>query len=226
MKEVAQVLGHRFSEPALVEEALTHASYAREKGGGCGNERLEFLGDAALDLVVSRALYEAHPQWDEGELTRARARLVNGRALATLGEELGIGAHIRLGRSEVRTGGQEKPSILANVFEALVGALYLDAGLASVETFVRRVVPEAFDTQASLPLRDPKTRLNEWSDRHAERACYRLLRDSGEEAADDRFEVAVEVAGSRLASGVGRTKRAAEQEAATRALVELGGEDA
>jgi len=225
VNDVADVLGHRFSDPALVEKALTHASLARERDGGCGNERLEFLGDAALDAVISRALFETHPDWEEGELTRARARLVNGSALAALGRQLGFGAHMLLGRSELRSRGREKTSILANVFEALIGALYLDAGLDPVEHFLRRVIPEAWDPQATLPERDPKTRLNEWSDRHAERPYYRVLRDSGEEHADDRFEVVVEIEGCPVASGVGRTKRAAEGEAAARTLEKLAGRD-
>jgi ribonuclease-3 len=137
-------LGHRFQQPALLEAALAHPSYAHELDGSRGNERLEFLGDAVLDLAVARMLFEAHPTWSEGDLTRARAAAVNTRALARCARELGVGAQARLGRTERKTGGAEKERILANVFEALVAALYLDAGLEPVVALARRLFTDLF----------------------------------------------------------------------------------
>jgi ribonuclease-3 len=214
-----QALGHGFGEPALLVRALTHASAAHERDGSRGNERLEFLGDAVLDLVLSRALFEAHPDWTEGRLSRTRAALVNAEALAARARELGLGDYVRLGRTEVQSGGHEKGRILANVLEAVVAALYLDAGLEPVWRLARRLFPEAFDPAAAAPARDPKTRLNEWA--HATAGApprYQRLDDRGEERGAERFEVEVRVAGEVLGRGVGSTWRAAEREAARAAL--------
>jgi len=220
--ELERQIGYRFGDPELLREALTHASFARERDGSCGNERLELLGDAALDLVVTEALYRAHPDWSEGALTRARAALVNGSALAARARELELGTWLRLGRSEQRSRGFEKASILANVFEALAGALYLDGGIPAVEALVRVTLPRAFDPEAPPAPPDPKTRLNEWADlQGGSRPIYRLLRDSGEEDAEDRFTVAVELEGQLLAQATGRTKRSAERQAAAGALARL-----
>jgi len=211
-------LGHRFADPAQLERALTHPSAAFEADGTRGNERLEFLGDAVLDLVVSRLLFEVHPGWPEGDLTRARAALVNTGSLAARARELGLDAEARLGRTE-EPAGREKESILANLFEAVTGALYLDGGLAPVEGLVRRVFPEATDPAAEPPPRDPKTRLNEWA--HARGSApprYATLEDRGEGGGERRFRAAVELEGERLAEGEGANKRAAERAAAEAAL--------
>ena len=132
LRELEAALGHRFQDGTLLRRALTHPSFAHETGLWESNERLEFLGDAVLGLVVAHLLYESHPEWTEGELTRARHALVNMRALASLARELCLGKVALLGRSEQRTGGAEKDSILSDLFEALVGAIYLDAGTAPV----------------------------------------------------------------------------------------------
>ena len=220
--ELERRIGYRFADPGLLREALTHASYARERDGSCGNERLELLGDAALDLVVTEALYRAHPDWSEGALTRARAALVNGPALAARARDLELGTRLRLGRSEQRSRGFEKASILANVFEALAGALYLDGGIPAVEALARVALPSAFDPGAPPAPPEPKTRLNEWADLQGRaRPVYRLLRDSGEEDAEDRFTVAVELGGRLLAQATARTKRSAERQAAAGALARL-----
>lgn len=213
-------LGHRFDEPARLELALTHPSAAFEADRTRGNERLEFLGDAVLDLAVSGLLFETHPDWAEGDLTRARAALVNTGSLAVRARELGLAAEARLGRTE-QEAGREKESILANLFEAVVGALYLDGGLAPVVALARRVFPEAVDEAAGPPPRDPKTRLNEWAHaRGSDSPRYATLEDRGEEGGTHRFRAAVEVDGERLAEGEGANKRAAERAAAEAALRE------
>jgi ribonuclease-3 len=219
--ELFDKLGHRFADLALLTTALTHASAAFERDGTRGNERLEFLGDAVLGLVVAELLYRQHPDWREGDLTRARAALVNGRFLADQASALGLAAYLVLGRTERSSGGTTKARVLANLFEAVIGALYLDGGLAPVFRLVERCFGEALAGDATLQ-RDPKTRFQEWA--HAtlrETPRYTVLEDSGVEAAEDRFTVAVTVGGEARARGRGRTKQAAERAAAAEALARL-----
>jgi len=213
---LVQRLGHRFADPSLLEAALVHASLAHELGEGRGNERLEFLGDAVLGVVVAHLLYAAHPEWDEGELTRARAKLVEKRALAEQARALDLGGFIQLGRTEQRGGGAEKDSILADCFEAVIGALYLDGGLAPVLVLTERVFGDAL---REAPRKDPKTQFQEWSQPAlGEFPQYETRGDSGVETDARRFTVAVTVAGRVWGTGVGRSKRVAEREAAREAL--------
>lgn len=213
---LAQRLGHDFADPSLLATALVHASLAAEIGLGRGNERLEFLGDAVLDLVVAELLYEAHPDWDEGALSRARAALVKKDALAERARALDLGAFVQLGRSERTGGGAEKASILADCFEAIVGALYLDGGLAPVRALTERVFGDALHDG---PETDPKTRFQEWANAtRREYPRYEMRGDSGVEADELRFTVAVTLEGRDWGTGVGRSKRAAEREAARAAL--------
>lgn len=219
-------LGHRFADPELLRTALTHASRSHEEGGGFGNERLEFLGDAVLDLLVAEILFEAQPRWREGELTRARAALVNRSALAERAREIDLGRHARLGRTEVQGGGSDKDTILANLFEAVVGAVYLDGGLAATRAFVERVYREPLARTGEALARDPKTRFQEWC--HAEHRMtpsYRLLSDSGLEDDAERFRVEVRLGDRPVAEGRARTKRAAERRAAQAALRACGAGD-
>ena len=215
-----QLLGHRFSDPDLLETALTHPSRAHEIDGTDHNERLEFLGDAVLDLVVARSLYDAQPGWSEGDLTLARAALVNTRELAARSRALGLQHHVRLGRTELRTGGFDKDSILGNLFEAIVAALYLDGGLVPVTRLVRRSFEDQLASAAATLERDAKTRFQEWAHAHFKQTpTYRALADSGDDADAARFTVEVSVGGEAFGRGVARTKRQAEQQAAQRALV-------
>lgn len=219
---VEKALGHCFLDASLLDAALAHPSYAHERDGTRGNERLEFLGDAVLDLAVAQLLFEAHAGWSEGDLTRARAALVNTRSLARCARELGIGTHARLGRTEKKTGGSEKERVLANVFEALIAALYLDAGPEPVFALARRLFGDLFVT-GSAPLgADPKTRFQEWS--HAERGAtprYVSIADTGVENDEARFAVEVRLDGEAWGQGRGRTKRAAERSAAEAALARI-----
>jgi ribonuclease-3 len=217
--ELEARLGHRFADPALLRGALTHPSYAHDRGEGLGNERLEFLGDAVLGLVVGQLLYERYPDWPEGHLTRARASLVNAGALADRARALQLGERARLGRTELRSGGAEKERILANLFEAVVGALYLDGGVGCVFELVRREFGAALDSGDAAHARDPKTRFQEWAHAtHRRTPRYRAERDSGIEDAGDRFEVSVLLEDEVWGRGTGRTKRAAERAAARHAL--------
>ena len=214
--DLGLALGHRFKDAALLETALAHSSWAHEAGLGRGNERLEFLGDAVLDLVVAELLYGAHPDWTEGDLTRTRAGLVNRDALASCARELELGRHVRLGRTEQSSGGAQKASILANCFEAILGAIYLDAGLEPVFDLVRRVYGDGISQGAE---RDPKTEFQEWA--HARFRItpgYLCASDSGTENDEERFAVEVRIGDETWGEGRGRTKRAAERAAARVAL--------
>jgi ribonuclease-3 len=213
---VQEALGYRFVDPTLARHALTHSSFAHESGDEPSNERLEFLGDAVLGLAIAQLLYEGRPEWQEGDLTRARAALVNRHALADCARQLGVGGWVKLGRTEQRSAGEEKDSILANCLEALIGAVYLDGGLEPARGLVRRVFGDAILRGAA---RDPKTEFQEWA--HAHRSTtpsYHTAADSGTENDDERFTVEVRVAGEVWGTGRGRSKRVAERAAASAAL--------
>jgi len=220
-------LGYAFADRALLDLALTHTSYAYEQSAGRGNERLEFLGDAVLDLVISEILYQVHPEWHEGDLTRTRSGLVNQKSLARQARHLGLGRFIKLGRTETRSGGSDKDSILANCFEALVGAIYLDGGLAPLEAFVRRVYGAALASDASRQRRDAKTEFQEWAHaRYRQTPHYVMVADSTEDNDAARFAVEVWIGAQVWGRGVGRSKRAAEREAAAAALAQSRIEEA
>jgi ribonuclease-3 len=171
--------------------------------------------------VVAELLFASRPQWREGELTRARAALVNTRALAARARALELARYARLGRTE-RRAGAEKDRVLANLFEALVGALYLDGGLECVRAFLSRVYAEALARGGPAPPRDPKTRLQEWAHaRLGTTPAYRLLADSGVEDDERRFRVEVRLGDAPCGEGRARSKRAAERAAAEAALTRL-----
>jgi ribonuclease-3 len=216
------VLGHRFADRGLLERALTHRSCRAEQQSCAHNEQLEFLGDAVLGLVLSAYLIRRFPDWGEGELSRARSRLASARALAEAARRIGLGQQLRLGPGEEKSGGREKGKLLANAYEAVAGAIFLDGGLAAVEAFVERtlLLPELVET-AELARTDHKSALQEWLQaRRQPPAQYRVLRESGPEHAK-LFEVAVVVDGQPLAVSTGRSKKEAEQRAAALALEQL-----
>jgi ribonuclease-3 len=211
-------LGYRFDDPELLRRALTHRS-----APGASNERLEFLGDAVLDTVVSEFVFRAVPSASEGDLSRLRASLVRDRSLARLALELGIGEFVILGSGEKKSGGHRRESILADAVEALIGAIYLDSGFDAA----RRVVERAFGERLeSLPdpadLRDPKTRLQEWLQARAlPLPKYELAKISGK-AHRQVFEVSCTVDGlEAMTAGVGSSRRNAEQRAAAAMLERL-----
>jgi ribonuclease-3 len=219
LERIERIVGHRFVRRELLEEALRHGSYIHDHPELESNERLEFLGDAVLGLIVADSLFRAKPDWREGELTRALHAVVEGRSLAATARTLAIGPALRLGRTERRSGGAEKASILANAMEALVGALFLDGGLPAAARFVERVFAEALSADAPAVGRDPKTELQErLMAREGEFPRYRLVSDSEIEGDEARFEVEVVLRDVPLARGIGRTKRAAERQAAEAAL--------
>ncbi|MEZ4330462.1 MAG: ribonuclease III [Myxococcota bacterium] len=224
---IEAAIGHRFRRPELLATALRHASHAHETGDGESNERLEFLGDAVLGLAVAHALFEARPEWREGDLTRATHALVDARSLAQLGRALDLGSALALGRTERLSGGREKASILADAMEAVLGALYLDGGLAAVQAFVRSRFADALTAGARPVERDPKTALQERTMASVGVfPSYRVVGDSGIEGDDRRFTIEVVLRGEALARATDRTKRAAEREAARIALGALFKQDA
>lgn len=215
-----ETLGYRFQTPDWFEQARTHAS-ALDEGGLRSSERLEFLGDAVLDLVVSDLLLEAYPRANEGTLSRYRAGLVDQASLARLATEIGLGEYLRLGRGEERSGGREKRSILADAYEATIGAVFLDGGYTEARRVVARHFEAAIAAAAVHGSRDAKTALQEICQRiHRQTPIYRVVEESGPDHARE-FVVAAFLGDVELAQGRGRSKRVAEQEAAGVALAEM-----
>ncbi len=215
---VRQRLGYGFNDPGLLQLALTHRS-----ASGLNNERLEFLGDAVLGLVIAKALYERRPDAAEGLMSRLRARLVRGETLAELSREIGIRDYLRLGSGELRSGGFQRASTLANAFEALLGAIYLDGGLPSAERVVLSVYANRLaDLPADDELADPKTRLQEWLQARGLRPPVYAVTTVAGAAHAQVFEVTclIDELG-RIFGGHGASRRLAEQDAAERALTEL-----
>ncbi len=217
--DLEQRLGHRFADPGLLDLALTHASTGQADAAAISNERLEYLGDAVVDLVIAHELFLAHPDWPEGHLTWTRATLVNTTELAARARELGLGDELRLGKSERQGRGAEKERILANAFEAVVGALYLDGGLDAARPLLVRLFEDALNPDAEPPERDAKMRFQEWAHQHRNvTPTWRTLGDSGDADDPERFEAAACVGDAVLGRGTGRTKREAERAAALDAL--------
>jgi len=208
-----QRLGVRIG-PDLLERALTHRSFAYENGGLPTNERLEFLGDSVLGLVVTDALFRRHPYLPEGQLAKLRAAVVNMRALADVGRTLGIGPYLRLGRGEEGTGGRDKSSIIADTLEALIGAVYLEHGLPTAATLIRRLFDPLIESSARLGAGlDWKTSLQELTATIGIGVPEYVVTESGPDHAK-MFEAAARVGGNEYGLGRGRSKKEAEQHAA------------
>lgn len=223
LAELESLLGHRFKDRALLDLALTHPSVTHDLGPGTPhNQRLEFLGDAVLQLVLTLELYEKFPDLGEGPLTQARAEMVNRRTLAIQSQSMGVGRFLRLSRSEETTGGRDRASALADAFEAVVGSIFLDGGLDSARQFVLPRFREAFGQLEALPsLHNPKGELQELLQAEsAESPNYQLISMTGPDH-DRVFECAVSYRGETLGQGFGKTKKAAESEAARQALIVL-----
>lgn len=220
-------LRYRFKDRGLLEHALTHKSRAAEdpSGGVNDNESLEFLGDAVLGFVVADLLYREFPEFSEGPKSKAKAALVSTTALAELSRTLGLGDDLLLGKGEAKTGGRAKPALLADVFEAVVAAIYLDGGIEAARTFIEsQLRPIVATVRASHSFgRDHKSALQETLQAQGRPVPgYRVAAESGPDH-DKRFDVAVVVDGGVLATGSGKTKKEAEQEAARLALGALAG---
>ncbi len=214
----------KFKHPQLLRQALVHTSYLNENPGiGTGsNERLEFLGDAALGVVVAQQLYVEYPDVDEGKLTELRAFLVRRDTLARAAARFDLGDYLQLGRGEDAAGGRKRPTNLARAYEALVGAIFLDGGIARTRAFIKRSLAEEFAKlrNSGMP-HDPKSRLQEViQSRWQTTPSYKVLKTEGPDHAR-RFTVQVVVAGKPLGTGEGRSKQMAEKAAAQAALNEI-----
>ena len=213
--ELERQIGHRFRDPALLAQALTHRSF-----GSPHNERLEFLGDGVIGCVIAEELYARFPQIAEGELSRLRASLVREAALADVARSLGLSGFLRLGEGELASGGAERPSILADALEAVYGAVFIDGGYEAVRAAVRRTFGEALEAlDPRQPAKDDKTRLQELLQARRQKLPeYRVVATAGA-AHKQVFEVECTAAGLDLrATGSGSSRRRAEQQAAGRLL--------
>ena len=227
-------LGYQFLKPALLDRALTHSSAIPELRTARGeeisftgsavqdNERLEFLGDAVLELLTSEYLLTNFPEWSEGQLSKSRARIVNAHSLEIAARGLGLGEHLRLGRGEEKTGGRDKPALLADAFEAVVAAIYLDGGLDPVLGLLKRTVfLQALEDGDRIADSDRKSALQEFlQGRGGHPAEYRLAGETGPDH-QKTFLVEVWIRGECMASAEGSTKKEAEQKAARSALEKL-----
>ena len=225
LRECASVIGHEFRDASLLRLALTHSSYSAEHLSEPSNERLEFLGDAVIGLVLADEMYDRHADFDEGVLTDLRKSVVNAQTLSVAARRLGLGKFVRLGRGESTSGGSDKTSILANAFEAVIGAVYLDAGISvAFDLSLRLLAPEIAGAVPGLRNLDPKTQLQELTAEMGLGMPTYVLEDEGPDH-DKTFFAEVLVAGRRRGSGSGRSKKAAEQQAAAEAIQSLRAAD-
>lgn len=221
LKDLEERVGYSFRDAGLLKQALTHSSFTNEqKINKAGDyERLEFLGDAVLELVSSEFLFRLHPELSEGELTKLRASMVCEPSLAFCARDLELGKFILLGRGEENTGGRERESITSDAMEALIGAIYLDGGMEPAKEFIDRFVLS--DLEDKQLFYDSKSNLQELIQGKLKKEFgYELLEESGPEH-DKTFRVSVQMEGECLGEGTGRTKKAAEQRAAYKALLVL-----
>ena len=222
MDTIEEKLDYNFKSQSLLINALTHSSYANEnRGRSCeSNERLEFLGDSVLGLVVADALYSRFPELPEGRMTRMRAQLVCEESLHRVASELGLGEYMRLGRGEEHTGGRNRTSILADAVEALIAAMYLDGGMDIARAFIEKHILSSLQG-SYIAFGDSKTELQELVQKKSGSVLsYELLGESGPDH-DKTFTSQVSLNGRPIGSGSGRTKKEAEQAAARAALKEL-----
>ncbi len=217
LERLAERIGYSFKNPELLRLAMSHRSWCAERRDTPSNERLELLGDAVLGHCVTAHLYRAHPRWSEGDLAQARSAVVNASSLAAVARTYAIGDALLLGIGEDRSGGRDKASLLCDAFEALLGALYLDAGLDVVEDFILGALRPRMDEVAANPgVDDPKTRLQEFVVRIYGDAPVYTLTESGPDH-DKSFCAEVSFGGVVQGSGKGSSKKQAEQSAAGRA---------
>ncbi len=223
MKQLQQKIKYEFKDIKLLQNALTHSSYANETHKPeMSNERLEFLGDAVLSIIVSDYLFDHFRHIPEGELTRLRAASVCERSLCEFAKKLGLGQHLFLSRGEQNTGGRERSSILADAFEALIAAIYLDGGIEKARCFVLSYVKESIEGQQRVAFKDYKTALQEVIQQNPEdRLCYVPAGESGPDH-NKTFRVEVTINSNVVGMGEGKSKKDAEQAAAKEALHLMG----
>lgn len=221
LKSFEDVIDYKFNDPRILRHALTHSSYANEKRLNKleNNERLEFLGDAVLELVTSEFLYRKHKKMPEGDLTKLRARLVCEQTLASCARDIRVGDFILLGKGEAATGGRDRLSILSDAMEAIIGGIYLDGGFTNAKEFICKFI--LTDVQNKELFFDSKTILQEIvQSEFKEQLSYELIKEEGPDH-NKKFTVVAVVNDLELGIGVGRTKKAAEQEAAYQSIMKI-----
>ena len=221
LQTLQKKIDYTFRDPALLHRALSHSSYVNERQNEHqSNERLEFLGDSVLGFITAEYYYTHFKAYPEGELTKLRAAMVCEKSLCVFARELELGDYLLLGKGELCTGGRERPSILADAFEALIAAIYLDGGMDAAKTFVLRFVQKAAGTPSAF--HDYKTKLQEIVQKNPEESVeYVHVGESGPDH-DKRFEVEVHLNSNVIGRGVGKSKKLAEQAAAREALTLMG----
>lgn len=219
MNKLEEILGVTFSNKNFLETALTHRSYLNESRAAESNERLEFLGDSVLSLLVSTELYRRFKNYPEGKLTSLRSALVRAKTLGDLAKKLSLGKFLLMSKGEERSGGRENPSLLADTFEAVLGAIYLDAGLEAVGNFLTKNLFGLIDSvEGNDTLRDYKSTFQEKAqDKHKISPTYRVISENGPDH-DKTFLVGVYLGDKKIAEGSGKSKQEAEQKAAKIAL--------
>ena len=221
LRELQETIGYEFKDRSLLKQALTHSSYANEHraAGVTSNERLEFLGDSVLGLIVAEYLFRTHPDMPEGELTKTRASIVCEPTLAACAGDIRLGERLYLGKGEEATGGRLRNSVVSDAFEALIGAVYLDGGLACARELITRFVLN--DIEHKKLFYDSKTILQEMvQSRQDGPLTYELVREEGPDH-DKHFEVCARMGEQEIGRGEGRTKKAAEQMAAYKGILFL-----
>lgn len=223
MLEFQRIIGYTFKNDKLLYEALSHSSFANEnKKTRKSNERLEFLGDSVLSIVVSEYLFENFKHMPEGELTRIRASLVCEKSLHGFAKQIDLGTYIMLGKGEENTGGRERPSILADAFEAVIASIYLDGGIESARKYILGFIPENILAKGTVTFNDYKTILQEIVQQNPEEKVeYYLTNESGPDH-DKAFTVQVKLNTNVIGEGIGKSKKQAEQMAAKEALELMG----
>lgn len=221
--EFEEEIGYTFKNKDLLFEALSHSSFANEyKHGRSSNERLEFLGDSVLSIVISEHLFKYFKHLPEGDLTKIRASLVCEKALFEFSKQIHLGDHILLGKGEERTGGRQRPSIVSDAFEAVIAAVFLDGGMEAAREYVLGFIPKDLDKNTALNLQDYKTLLQEIIQKNPEEKVeYALTGEWGPDH-DRRFEVEVRLNSNVIGKGEGHSKKQAEQQAAKEALALMG----
>lgn len=222
MRSLQEKIGYNFKNEGLLFEALSHSSFANENKHMRSNERLEFLGDSVLSIVVSDYIFKHFSHIPEGELTKLRASLVCENSLFEFSKKIDLGEHIFLGKGESNTGGRERPSIVSDAFEAVIAAIYLDGGMEAAAPYILSFIPENITPKGSNAFHDYKTILQEIIQRNPEeKIAYRLKGESGPDH-DKHFTVQVMLNNNMIGEGTGRSKKAAEQAAAKEALELMG----
>jgi ribonuclease-3 len=217
-----KTLGISFNDPSLLEQALVHSSYVNENPAATANERLEFLGDAVLGLVIARELYRRLPRSSEGQMTELRSGLVRGEALARMAKTIGLGNHLYLGKGEEASGGREKPANLAGALEAVIAAIFLDQGASAAGDFILKLMAKELDRAIRQGIEpDYKSQLQELVQaRQQQTPSYRVIEATGPDH-DRSFTVEVRLGDTVLGRGSGKSKKSAEEEAARSALEQL-----